>query len=277
MKITLYRLRDSSDIEKVWDQLEGLGQSLLYSDSQDNLQLIYGNAISKKAEKAILKQISEIQSIEETVLPEIDWEAQWEAHGQGYKDGCLEVDMAVYSSQNDPTKTSLIKLVPGPGFGDLSHPTTRLVMRLMSDRVAGKSVLDIGCGSGVLSLAAVAMGALEAFGIDIDALAVEHSLRNAEMNEMNKKVHFMLPDEARSSIPRKPMVALMNMIHSEQMEAWESGSYWHSDIDLMITSGILLEGKEDYLSLCRRWGYERVEEKEEEGWLGFILKRKTDS
>lgn len=271
MKIALYRLHPSADVESVWDRLENLGCSLLYSESDGEANRIYGQALSQKEKDALIKQIPEVEAIEEALLPEIDWEAQWKQHGQGYKEGFLEIDTAAYCNCRKP---SLIRLVPGPGFGDLSHPTTRLVMKLMANRIEGRKVLDIGCGSGVLSLAAIAMGAVEVCGIDIDPQAVEHARKNVVLNGMEKSVRFGLPEEAAAWIPKAPLVALMNMIQSEQVVAWESLSRWHHAIDCAVTSGILKEEKEVYLAQCDAWGFDPVEVREEEGWLGFVLKRR---
>lgn len=268
MKIALYRLHPSADVEGVWDRLESLGYSLLYSESDGEVCRIFGQALSQKEKDALLKQIPEVEAIEEALLPEIDWEAQWQQHGQGYKDGYLEIDTADYCQNRTP---SLIRLVPGPGFGDLSHPTTRLVMKLMANLVKGKRVVDIGCGSGVLSLAAIAMGAVDAYGIDIDPQAVEHARKNVALNGMEKYVHFGLPEDVEALIPKAPLIALMNMIRSEQVVAWESFSPWHQMVDKMVVSGILKEEKEAYLAQCRAWGFKLIEEREEEGWLGFIL------
>lgn len=190
----------------------------------------------------------------------IDWEEQWAAHSPGYRDGHLHIAL-----ENSKT----VKLKSGPGFGDLSHATTNLMLQLMSPLVKGRHVLDVGCGSGILSLAAVALGAESVQGIDIDPDAVKHSRINAKVNGMEKKIRFMLPEEYVTAKKKTPLLVLMNMIHSEQTIAWGTLKAIHDDVDRVITSGILAADREDYLKLTRQWGWALVDERQNGEWIGL--------
>ncbi|MEN9803608.1 MAG: ribosomal protein methyltransferase [Actinomycetota bacterium] len=82
-----------------------------------------------------------------------------------------------------PSGVSVISIDPGPTFGLGDHPTTRGSLQLLSDVVADDStILDVGCGSGVLGIAALVLGARRAVGTDITPAAIETSLNNAEVN-----------------------------------------------------------------------------------------------
>ena len=178
---------------------------------------------------------------------QIDWHKQWELHGHNFKDGLVHIEYA-----NKP-----FTLTPGPGFGDFSHPTTRLVLQMMQPYVAGKRVLDVGCGSGVLSIGACAFGAKTVHGIDIDPDAIEHAKQNAHINGFEKISSF--------SFDAKPAeILLMNMIRSEQQIAYKS-----FEIDQAFTSGILAEGLEEYITLTKTWGWQLIDMQNESGWLGF--------
>lgn len=83
-----------------------------------------------------------------------------------------------------------LQLDPGLAFGTGSHPTTRLCLRWLEDRIqGGEQVLDYGCGSGILAIAARKLGAGEAIGVDIDPVAVEQARQNAAANDVS--AHFM--------------------------------------------------------------------------------------
>lgn len=261
IKTLSFHLSLSADPDLVWQQLENLGCMLLYSDSDETSAKIYGN-LPENLTKEQLLIIPNLLAIEEIELPDIDWEAQWSSHEE-YSDGFLQVDLQSYGQSSNT-----IKMIPGPGFGDHSHPTTRLVLRLMPSFVLDKDVIDVGCGSGILSLAAKLMGARSVCGIDIDEAALRHAGDNAACNGMN--IHFTLPSELKTL--NKKTVILMNMIQSEQEIAWESLATISENVSTLVTSGILYEGREDYLKFCEKKGWLLLKEAEEEGWLGFVLR-----
>ena len=122
---------------------------------------------------------------------------------------------------------------PGPGFGDLSHPTTNLMLKLMPNYVKGKDVIDIGCGSGVLSIAAYLMGARSVRGIDICPEAVTHAQENAQLNRCD----ISFSTEPLTRINNN--LILINMISSEQRPVWEGIET--CDASLCIASGFLEE------------------------------------
>ena len=181
-------------------------------------------------------------------LPSIDWQGQWDLHGVRH----LEVG------------GKQIEFIAGPGFGDYSHSTTQLMIELMEQYLQGDLVIDVGCGSGILSLTAIALGAKRVIGIDIDQEALDHSRENARINEMEGMCYFCLPGQLET---HREAFLLMNMITSEQKVAWESVK--HIKGAGLITSGVLAEEKEEYLKWLEGEGWSLVAEKEKEGWLAF--------
>lgn len=182
----------------------------------------------------------------------IDWYRQWELHGHNFHDGLVHISL--------PTQT--IRLTPGPGFGDFSHPTTRLVLKMCLGLVCDKEVIDIGCGSGILTIAAIALGAKRAVGVDIDPNAVQHANTNVHLNGFSNQAHCVLPPKTCHGT-----LVLMNMIRSEQMVAWNPARY--PQAKTFITSGILLEERATYLAQTALWGWRVIQETEEDGWLSF--------
>lgn len=146
---------------------------------------------------------------------------------------------------------------PGPGFGNLSHPTTRLMLQMMP-REIDTPVIDVGCGSGVLSLAAKLSGAPSVIGVDIDEGAIIHAQENAKLNALDCQFTKQL-----SQVPKNPLI-LMNMISSEQKLAWAALPRIEGYI--LILSGI---PKEEVAPLPH-YG-EVVEKNELEGWLAFKI------
>ncbi len=190
------------------------------------------------------------------------WEKQWELFAPNFKDGKAHIDLSPYGC------SEILQLYAGPGFGDLSHPTTRLVLRLMQPYIKDHPVIDIGCGSGILSLAAAAMGAPQVYGYDIDPEAVDHAKKNAKLS--SRKVHFAITPPKKIE-PHS--VLLMNMISSEQEQAWNKIADLVPSSAVLITSGILEEDEKHYLDWRIGQGWKVVQKLSENGWSGFILKK----
>lgn len=250
------RLKSGEDADTAWEKLAEAGVVVHSAVEEEGVTELCGVV----PEGFSFESFSFLESVEEIVYQEIDWTEQWEIHGQNFHDGEVEVELPGYPS---------VFLEPGPGFGDMSHPTTRLVLRLMAREVAGRVVVDVGSGSGVLSLAAVAMGAERVVGVEIDSAAVEHARHNAMRNGMEGKVTFCLP-EACPVVENA--VVLMNMISSEQEVAWKSVAPRIGRFSCCITSGVRVEELEAYLARAARLGWKLVDQIQEEGWLGLTFK-----
>ncbi|MDP2834619.1 MAG: 50S ribosomal protein L11 methyltransferase [Pseudomonadota bacterium] len=165
----------------------------------------------------------------------------------------------------DPEAITLV-LDPGLAFGTGSHPTTRLCLQWLEAKLQGgecgkPSVLDYGCGSGILAIAAVKLGAGTVVGVDVDSQAVTSSRDNAERNQVQASFH--LPDTAPTgqfdvlvaNILTNPLKALLPLLAARV----KSGGR-------IALSGILAEQAEEVMALygqaftMRQW-------KEEEGWV----------
>lgn len=184
----------------------------------------------------------------------IDWNEQWALYAPNFHGGYANIDLG---------EGRTLRLKAGPGFGDCSHPTTRLVLELMNDYVKDQCIIDLGCGSGVLSLAASFIGAKKVFGIDICEEALAHANENAKLNQISN-VHF-------GQSGQKGEVLLLNMISSEQEIAWKAHPYLHGFEGIVISSGILSEQKEAYITQTLSRGWTVISSKEEEGWIGWVF------
>ena len=111
----------------------------------------------------------------------VNWEEQWKLHAPTFLDGKAIIDLSQFGG------TGQFSLFPGPGFGDLSHPTTNLMLSSMvklQQQIEGSYVIDIGSGSGILSFAAKLLGAKEVYGVEIDETAILHARENAKKNNL---------------------------------------------------------------------------------------------
>lgn len=257
-------LDSSISLEQAWAALECKGVNILYGTQEERCLELFADLPEFDA----LPSFPWIKTCEPYTYPPIDWQAQWEGHAANFQEGCVIFDPEMWGRGGAP-----FRLQPGGGFGDLSHPTTHLVLGLLAQHLETQTVIDIGCGSGILSLAAHAMGAKAVYGIDIEEEAVEHSRQNARLNGKEKKCLFFLNKDFTWMPSADGVLMLMNMIRTEQLFAWASLTNLHRQGGKLLTSGIRKEERETYLREMQTLGWSLKEEREEMGWLGFCLLR----
>lgn len=184
------------------------------------------------------------------------WDSQWRLFAPNFRDGKAHIDLTPYGAD------VMLQLLPGPGFGDFSHPTTRLSLQLMAPVVRDKDVIDIGCGSGILSLAASALGARSVYGYDIDPDAAAHAEQNSLLNGFDIQFAQTPPPQTSSN-----SVIVMNMISSEQAAAWNVFLPSLTTPARLFTSGVL--DKELYLSWAAQNGWRLVQALQSDEWWAF--------
>ncbi|OZA26013.1 MAG: ribosomal protein L11 methyltransferase [Hydrogenophilales bacterium 17-64-11] len=142
-----------------------------------------------------------------------------------------------------------LKLDPGLAFGTGSHPTTRLCLRWLDAQLAGgETLLDYGCGSGILAIAAAKLGAARVDGVDIDTQAVAASRDNAILNDVT--AHFCLPGELA---PGQYDVVVANILTNplKGMAPLLAGRVRAGG--RLVLSGILAEQADDVMVVYRDW------------------------
>ena len=256
MHMYLFRLIEGSSIEEAEEELAKAGlQGIFVIEDDASGEILLGGHAKKKIR---LKNMTHSLLAEEK--KEVDWKEQWALFAEDFKEGRAHIDLSRFGAE----KTLL--LTPGPGFGDLSHPTTYLMLEMMKGRVSGKEIVDIGTGSGVLALAALMMGATSAIGIDIDGDALKHAKENAKINGLEEGVQFA------KKIPRRMQgksVFLMNLIFPEQKMV--GPAEWNRFAEIWIVTGILEEQKKEYLKQASDWGWKPVAEYSRSEWVGWIF------
>lgn len=123
------------------------------------------------------------------------WELKWLEYFQPI---CFGKTLWVGVAQHQPDQTyqALIYLEPGLAFGTGSHPSTYLCLEWLSQHdVHGKTVIDYGCGSGILAIAAAKLGAREVLCVDNDPQALTATQNNAHLNQVFDQIKVFLPDE----------------------------------------------------------------------------------
>lgn len=169
----------------------------------------------------------------------------------------------------DPQAINL-QLDPGLAFGTGSHPTTRLCLRWLDNNLRnGETLLDYGCGSGILAIAAVKLGAGKTTGIDIDPQAIVASKQNAEQN--NVEADFRLPDSilneqfdvVLANILTNPLKVLAPLLAGATRAAGR-----------IALSGVLQEQAEEIMAIYQQW-FDLAPTVFDEGWACISGTRKA--
>jgi ribosomal protein L11 methyltransferase len=137
-----------------------------------------------------LRPIGEVRT---RLIHEADWAEAWKAYFPVLRVGRRIVIRPTWRRHHAEPGDVVLALDPGMAFGTGLHPTTRLCLAMteaLADRggLAGARVLDVGCGSGILAIAAVRLGAASALGVDTDPIAIEATLANARRNRLVRRI-----------------------------------------------------------------------------------------
>lgn len=208
--------------------------------------------------------------IEMESLVDKDWSREWM---DNFKPMCFGQRLWIYPSWQSPPQDAKVPLLldPGLAFGTGTHPTTRLCLKwLDSHDVKEYTVIDYGCGSGILAIASLLLGANQAMGIDIDPQALEASLENSQRNRIPRDKFFVhLPQDAPqmqaellfANILAKPLLSLSTTFFQRLKPQGH-----------LILSGIL---HEQATEICQQYEkqFEIVTTQEEEGWLMIHCKK----
>jgi ribosomal protein L11 methyltransferase len=119
-----------------------------------------------------------------------NWMEAWKGHYKPILIGERLVIVPAWLDSPDPARIA-IKIDPGMAFGTGTHPTTQLCLELIEkgmQDLGGLNVIDVGCGSGILSIAALKLGAARALGVDIDPESVRNSRENADANGIGEEL-----------------------------------------------------------------------------------------
>jgi ribosomal protein L11 methyltransferase len=169
-----------------------------------------------------------------------------------------------WHSAPEPDAINLV-LDPGLAFGTGSHPTTRLCLQWLEQNIqGGETVFDYGCGSGILAIVALKLGAARAVGVDIDQQAVTSSVQNAEQNHV--PAEFFLPDDAPkfladvvvANILTNPLKMLAPLLAGTARAGGR-----------IVLSGILAEQAEDVRQLYNAW-FDMEPAVLDQGWARLV-------
>ncbi|MBQ6153944.1 MAG: 50S ribosomal protein L11 methyltransferase [Ruminococcus sp.] len=239
----------------------------IYIDPEDNVD----EAIEFLREHLIAANIAFV--IDRQDVKEDDWLNNWRKFFKPMKVGEKLIINPSWYEDTPAEGRTILNIDPGLAFGTGKHETTRLCLELLEKYLhTGDEVLDVGCGSGILGIAAVLLGAKSAFGVDIDKMAVKTANENAVLNHTEDRFVAVYGDLTQK-VKGKYQIVVANIVADAIILLSESVSEFMNDDSVYIISGII-DVRVDDVKNAIKDRFDIIEEKINGGWYAFALKLK---
>ena len=216
-------------------------------------------------------------------LKEEDWANNWKQYYKPLSVGERLYIVPEWEKGGHALPEGKVPLYLNPGliFGTGTHASTQLCLEGVEKyTAAGTAVLDLGCGSGILSIAALCLGAKSAIGVDIDPKAVNVAYENAAMNGIGKDCYEVLAGDVISDRPlaaklaeRKYDMVLSNIVSDVIIPLAPHALEMLAEDGIFLCSGIIDTRADEVQSAIESAGFHIVERRERTGWVAFAAKR----
>lgn len=227
-----------------------------------------------------LSQIAPVAKPQFTPVRDEDWMAAWKQHYTPIAIGeSLLISPAWETPESKPGQV-IIRINPAMAFGTGAHPTTQLCLRLLERHIhSGMAVIDVGCGSGILTIAALKLGAESALSVDISDEAVASTKENIGLNQIQPECYQVGKGSVeeiltgRFSFKEAPLV-MVNILAPVIIHLFEQGLRdLVSTGGRLLLSGILDHQFQDVMKISQRSGFSLIEQLTHDDWVALALAR----
>jgi ribosomal protein L11 methyltransferase len=209
-----------------------------------------------------------------------NWMEAWKQHYKPILIGERLLILPAWMDSPDPNRIA-IKIDPGMAFGTGTHPTTQLCLELMEKEFTTRHpslVIDVGCGSGILSIAALKLGVSSALGVDIDAGSIDNARENANTNSIGRELILSVGsvqdilDEKFSF--RQADLVVANILAPVIIRLLDAGLAELMDEDgMLLLSGILQDQAQNVIQAAQAKGLRLNERKQLGDWVALAMSR----
>lgn len=273
-------IEDYSDLEEKAEEIAHINlidEELLAKDRNVSIIHIYISECDNALEAVeFLKERFSAENIEFEVgsigVDDTDWNENWKKYFHTSEVGNKLVIVPSWETYENKDGRVVLNIDPGAAFGTGTHATTSLCLSLLENYITDSTeMLDIGTGSGILSIASVLLGAKKAIGVDIDAQSVKTAKENAEINKIANRCEFIVGDLA-DKINGKYNVICANIVADVIIKLFENVEQFLEKDGVFIISGIIDLRKDDVLKAAAEKGFVIAKECYKDNWCAFVLK-----
>jgi len=209
-----------------------------------------------------------------------NWMEAWKQYYKPILIGQRLLILPAWMESPEPNRVA-IKIDPGMAFGTGTHPTTQLCLELMENAfVKGQTskVIDVGCGSGILSIAAWKLGAKEVLGVDIDEESVKNSRENADTNGVGEELILGVGSvqeilDGKFKFTKAPLV-VANILAPVIVRLFDAGmADLIEENGAIILSGILFEQEQSVVEAGQAHGLRMIERRQMGDWVALAMSR----
>ena len=215
--------------------------------------------------------IGEFFKIETTTIKDSDWENSWKDYFDILNIGEKFVIVPTWREYENEENKYVINIDPGMAFGTGGHETTSLCIKNLEKYVKPHDdIIDVGCGSGILSIAASYLTDGEIKAVDLDKLAVDVSRENFALNNLENRIAVeeasLLTKETKkyNIIVANILAHIIELMLDDAYKLLKDGGYY-------ITSGIIKDKKDELLEKMLERGFKLVEETSDNEWYSFVV------
>lgn len=218
--------------------------------------------------KSALKTLNISVSIDLNEIDDVDWTKEWKKYFKPVHTSSVTV-VPSWIEYDKAEGEKILLIEPGHAFGTGEHETTKMCLDMMGD-VKGKDIVDVGCGSGILGIAAKICGAKSAYLCDIDSMCVESSVRHAKLNKVDVTV------EERDLLSDKDVygdLVFANLTADILLKLSDGICDHISDGGYLIISGIIDSREEEVLTRYLDLGLKLVDKMSMKDWRAFKFQK----
>lgn len=255
-----------------------IDEELLKKDRTVALVHVYISPEESPAEAiAFLSERYRSEGIRHTITTascvEEDWINNWKKYFKPIQVGKKLLIRPTWEEEYEAGGRKVLHLEPGLAFGTGTHETTRLCMELLEEYVEpGCEVLDVGCGSGILSVAALLLGAKKAVGVDIDPLAVKTAVQNAEINHVEDRFIGIFGD-LTEKVSGQYHIVVANIVADVILLLTKDIERFLYPDTVYLMSGIIDTREKDVLAALEK-KFNIIARKTEKGWVALAAQLK---